>query len=170
MSVAQYGMYVWWRTRGESGVVSGRHVPNDLLGSRIPDHVFVGWMVVGTISAAYNCSWVSEFVDPPRRHRRLFDRISSWIGLCCDRELKVYGKTGDIPVDRYVLFLNIYLTTCHRGLIGQVYYFAMVTNLLIRFIFVWYVPQRASYTRLRSFFFALLEMLRRWQWNFCKPA
>lgn len=49
----------------------------------------------------------------------------------------------------------------------QVYYFAMITNVLIRFVFVWYIPARARNTRLRSFFFAVAEMLRRWQWNFC---
>jgi hypothetical protein len=41
-----------------------------------------------------------------------------------------------------------------------------VTNVLIRFIWVWYIPASASYLRTRSFFFALAEMLRRWQWNF----
>ncbi|KIR29217.1 hypothetical protein I309_01804 [Cryptococcus deuterogattii LA55] len=47
-----------------------------------------------------------------------------------------------------------------------VYYFAMVSNFLIRFIFVWYIPFSSRNVRLRSFFFALAEMLRRWQWNF----
>ncbi len=44
----------------------------------------------------------------------------------------------------------------------------MVTNFVVRFIFIWYIPASAKHTRLRSFFFALLEMLRRWQWNFCE--
>ncbi|WVQ84502.1 hypothetical protein IAT38_006654 [Cryptococcus sp. DSM 104549] len=47
-----------------------------------------------------------------------------------------------------------------------VYYLAMVINFLIRFIFVWYIPQSQTNVRTRSFFFALAEMLRRWQWNF----
>ncbi|ORY33360.1 EXS family-domain-containing protein [Naematelia encephala] len=47
-----------------------------------------------------------------------------------------------------------------------VYYIAIVTNILIRFVFIWYIPASARHTRLRSFFFALAEMLRRWQWNF----
>ncbi|KLT45695.1 EXS-domain-containing protein [Cutaneotrichosporon oleaginosum] len=46
------------------------------------------------------------------------------------------------------------------------YYFAMVTNVLIRFIWVWYIPHHAELTKLRSFVFAMCEMLRRWQWNF----
>lgn len=30
-----------------------------------------------------------------------------------------------------------------------------------------YIPFSSRNVRLRSFFFALAEMLRRWQWNFC---
>lgn len=44
----------------------------------------------------------------------------------------------------------------------------MFTNLVIRFFWVFYIPQKGSHIRLRSFFFAIAEMLRRWQWNFCK--
>ncbi|WVF72993.1 hypothetical protein IAT40_007811 [Kwoniella sp. CBS 6097] len=47
-----------------------------------------------------------------------------------------------------------------------VYYLAMITNFLIRFVFIWYIPYSTKHVRLRSFFFALAEMLRRWQWNF----
>lgn len=47
-----------------------------------------------------------------------------------------------------------------------IYYQAMVTNVIIRFVWVWYIPQSTLAIRPRSFFFALLEMLRRWQWNF----
>ncbi|WWD19646.1 hypothetical protein CI109_104108 [Kwoniella shandongensis] len=47
-----------------------------------------------------------------------------------------------------------------------VYYFAMVSNLFLRFIFIWYIPNSQSHVRTRSFFFAFAEMLRRWQWNF----
>jgi hypothetical protein len=50
----------------------------------------------------------------------------------------------------------------------KVYYLAMFTNLVIRFFWVFYIPQKGSHIRLRSFFFASAEMLRRWQWNFCK--
>ncbi|KAJ9105328.1 hypothetical protein QFC21_001696 [Naganishia friedmannii] len=50
--------------------------------------------------------------------------------------------------------------------IRHYYYVAMVLNVLIRFIWVWYIPASASYLRTRAFFFALAEMLRRWQWNF----
>jgi hypothetical protein len=42
----------------------------------------------------------------------------------------------------------------------------MVTNILIRFIWVWYLPARLQHTHMRSWIFATCEMLRRWQWNF----
>jgi hypothetical protein len=32
-----------------------------------------------------------------------------------------------------------------------------------------YIPNPRVHTNSRSFYFALAEMLRRWQWNFCKP-
>ncbi|WVQ74177.1 hypothetical protein IAR50_003771 [Cryptococcus sp. DSM 104548] len=47
-----------------------------------------------------------------------------------------------------------------------VYYLAMVINVLIRFIFLWYIPASTRHPRTRSFVFAVAEMMRRWQWNF----
>ncbi|KAH7913118.1 EXS-domain-containing protein [Hygrophoropsis aurantiaca] len=46
------------------------------------------------------------------------------------------------------------------------YYFALISNLLIRFIWVLYIPERGPNLTLRTFIAALLEMLRRIQWNF----
>lgn len=40
----------------------------------------------------------------------------------------------------------------------------MVINVIIRFIWVWYIPQSSVRVRVRSFFFALLELLRRFLW------
>ncbi|QRW04806.1 xenotropic and polytropic retrovirus receptor 1 [Ceratobasidium sp. AG-Ba] len=46
------------------------------------------------------------------------------------------------------------------------YYIAIITNVVIRFIWVWYIPTGGLSAGIRSFLFALLEMLRRIQWNF----
>ncbi|OBZ67468.1 Phosphate transporter PHO1 [Grifola frondosa] len=46
------------------------------------------------------------------------------------------------------------------------YYVAIITNILIRFIWVLYIPQRGPDFVLRTFIAGMLEMLRRWQWNF----
>lgn len=41
-----------------------------------------------------------------------------------------------------------------------------ISNIVVRFIWVWYIPYSTRWVRLRSFAFATMEMLRRWQWNF----
>ncbi|KAF9060165.1 EXS family-domain-containing protein [Rhodocollybia butyracea] len=47
------------------------------------------------------------------------------------------------------------------------YYFAIISNLLIRFIWVIYIPSSSAPNfYLRLFIAGFLEMLRRWQWNF----
>jgi len=47
------------------------------------------------------------------------------------------------------------------------YYFAIISNVLIRFIWVIYIPSGSTPdTYLRLFIAGFLEMLRRWQWNF----
>lgn len=46
----------------------------------------------------------------------------------------------------------------------------MITNVAIRFVWIWYLPVRHVHANTRSFIFAIAEMLRRWQWNFCEWA
>ncbi|GLB42048.1 putative EXS family protein [Lyophyllum shimeji] len=46
------------------------------------------------------------------------------------------------------------------------YYIAIVTNVLIRFIWVIYIPTRGPNMFMRAFIGGVFEMLRRWQWNF----
>lgn len=46
------------------------------------------------------------------------------------------------------------------------YYIAIITNVLVRFIWVLYIPTRGPNFVLRTFIAAMLEMLRRLQWNF----
>ncbi|KAJ1311454.1 hypothetical protein OPQ81_009943 [Rhizoctonia solani] len=46
------------------------------------------------------------------------------------------------------------------------YYIAIVTNLVVRFIWIWYIPSGGLPAGTRGFIFAILEMLRRVQWNF----
>ncbi|WFD07701.1 Xenotropic and polytropic retrovirus receptor 1 [Malassezia vespertilionis] len=52
--------------------------------------------------------------------------------------------------------------------IWPVYYFAMITNVMIRFVWVIFLFGGPASIPLRSFIAALLEMLRRWQWNFIR--
>jgi len=46
------------------------------------------------------------------------------------------------------------------------YYFAMCTNVLLRFLWITYLLPGPMSTPMRAFVVGLLEMLRRWQWNF----
>jgi hypothetical protein len=47
--------------------------------------------------------------------------------------------------------------------------FEQISNLAIRFSWIIYLPHRGLPFDVRSFIVAMLEMLRRWQWNFRKP-
>ncbi|KIR53486.1 hypothetical protein I315_04079 [Cryptococcus gattii Ru294] len=79
----------------------------------------------------------------------------------------IYTCSWDFVIDWSLFRPNAGLLRKDLGYSRRyVYYFAMVSNFLIRFIFVWYIPFSSRNVRLRSFFFALAEMLRRWQWNF----
>lgn len=81
----------------------------------------------------------------------------------------IYTSTWDIVVDWSLLRPRSNLLRKDLGYSNTfVYYWASVTNILIRFIWVWYIPEIKSYSRLRSWIFAMMEMIRRWQWNFCK--
>ncbi|THH00485.1 hypothetical protein EW026_g2059 [Hermanssonia centrifuga] len=46
------------------------------------------------------------------------------------------------------------------------YYIAIVTNVLIRFIWVFYIPVQGPNFMIRTFIAGMLEILRRLQWNF----
>ncbi|CAE6469773.1 unnamed protein product [Rhizoctonia solani] len=46
------------------------------------------------------------------------------------------------------------------------YYIAIVINVILRFIWIWYIPSGGLPAGTRAFMFAVLEMLRRVQWNF----
>ena len=41
---------------------------------------------------------------------------------------------------------------------------------MIRFVWIIYLPHRGPQFEVRAFIVAMLEMLRRWQWNFRKPS
>jgi len=43
-----------------------------------------------------------------------------------------------------------------------------VSNTVLRFLWVIYMPEGGPSVLVRTFMVAFLEMLRKWQWNFCK--
>ncbi|KAK4685855.1 hypothetical protein P7C73_g4278, partial [Tremellales sp. Uapishka_1] len=102
--------------------------------------------------------------------RRIGSKNTDWsfiIWILAATASSVYTSSWDIVVDWSLLRPNSKLLRPDLGYGNRyVYYFAMVTNVFIRFIFIWYIPYSTRIVKTRSFIFALLEMLRRWQWNF----
>ncbi|KAG6840695.1 hypothetical protein C0991_004997 [Blastosporella zonata] len=82
----------------------------------------------------------------------------------------IYASTWDLLMDWSVLRLRARYPLLRQELIYTntipSYYFAIVTNVLIRFIWVIYIPNDGPSMYLRTFIGAFLEMLRRLQWNF----
>ncbi|KAH0580784.1 hypothetical protein H2248_011943 [Termitomyces sp. 'cryptogamus'] len=82
----------------------------------------------------------------------------------------IYASTWDLLMDWSVLRPRGQYPLLREELIYSdsipLYYFAMITNVLIRFIWVIYIPHNGPSMYLRTFICALLEVLRRWQWNF----
>lgn len=48
--------------------------------------------------------------------------------------------------------------------------FKQISNTVIRFSWIMYLPSSGPPFQLRTFIVAMLEMIRRWQWNFRKPS
>ncbi|KAJ7185649.1 EXS family-domain-containing protein [Mycena filopes] len=73
-------------------------------------------------------------------------------------------------MDWSIFRLNVHYPLLRKELVYTnhiyLYYFAIISNTLIRFIWVIYIPTRGPDMILRTFIGGSLEMLRRWQWNF----
>ncbi|KAJ7683000.1 EXS-domain-containing protein [Mycena rosella] len=81
-----------------------------------------------------------------------------------------YALTWDLLMDWSILRLHVQYPLLRQQLVYTnhiyLYYFAIISNTLIRFIWILYIPARGPDIILRTFIAALFEMLRRWQWNF----
>ncbi|WFD29677.1 Xenotropic and polytropic retrovirus receptor 1 [Malassezia sp. CBS 17886] len=84
----------------------------------------------------------------------------------------VFTCSWDLTMDWNLLQPNAKYPLLRSQLAYQsvwpMYYVAMITNVMVRFIWVIYLFGGPASTQLRSFLAALLEMLRRWQWNFIR--
>lgn len=84
----------------------------------------------------------------------------------------LYTCTWDIAIDWNLLQKSSRYPLLRSHLayddIWPMYYVAMVVNIMIRFVWVIYLFGDASSVPLRAFVAAMLEMLRRWQWNFVR--
>ncbi|KIM89689.1 hypothetical protein PILCRDRAFT_193808 [Piloderma croceum F 1598] len=105
------------------------------------------------------------------RHHGVTDRGGSFVLWCLFGAVySIYACTWDFLMDwsffkprsRYPLLRPDLVYTNEIPF----YYFTLVSNVLIRFIWVFYIPERGPSITLRTFIGGMLEMLRRWQWNF----
>ncbi|WVO14281.1 hypothetical protein L204_101913 [Cryptococcus depauperatus] len=96
-----------------------------------------------------------------------YNHVSFFVWIIAATTSASYTCTWDLVVDWSLFRPNSALLRKDRGYSRPfVYYIAMLTNIGVRFIYIWYIPNSHHHIRIRSFFFALAEMLRRWQWNF----
>ncbi|KAJ6588943.1 EXS family-domain-containing protein [Mycena capillaripes] len=104
------------------------------------------------------------------RHRGGQYDASFALWVICNAFYTTYALTWDFLMDwsilrphsRHFLLRQELVYTNHI----LMYYFAIATNTLIRFFWVFYIPVKGPDFMLRSFIAGLLEILRRWQWNF----
>ncbi|KAG8932567.1 hypothetical protein FRC01_013197 [Tulasnella sp. 417] len=68
--------------------------------------------------------------------------------------------------DRHYIAWIFFSTLSSVYTSAWVYYFAIVSNVLVRFVWVIYAPLGPFDNRIRAVIAATLEMLRRFQWNF----
>ncbi|KAF8966563.1 EXS-domain-containing protein, partial [Flammula alnicola] len=82
----------------------------------------------------------------------------------------MYSLLWDLLMDWSVLKLHTEHPLLRPELVYtdhiSMYYFAIITNILLRFIWVIYIPKSGPNMMVRTFIGGFLEMLRRWQWNF----
>ncbi|KAI0918737.1 hypothetical protein AcV5_002647 [Taiwanofungus camphoratus] len=82
----------------------------------------------------------------------------------------LYASSWDFLMDWSVLRPHVRHPMLRSELLYSnrlpLYYLAIVTNVLIRFIWVFYIPESGPNYVIKTFVAAMLEMLRRWQWNF----
>ncbi|KAJ7359367.1 EXS-domain-containing protein [Mycena albidolilacea] len=83
----------------------------------------------------------------------------------------IYALAWDLLVDWSILSLKGQYPLLRKELVYShisLYYFAIVSNALIRFVWIFYIPSPSigPDMMLRSFIGGTLEMLRRVQWNF----
>ncbi|KAK7044716.1 signal transduction protein [Favolaschia claudopus] len=82
----------------------------------------------------------------------------------------LYALSWDFVMDWSILRLDVHYPLLRGELVYSnhiyLYYFAIISNTLIRFIWIFYIPAGGPDMMLRSFIGGSLEMLRRLQWNF----
>lgn len=95
---------------------------------------------------------------------------SSFVAFCFFGIINsLYSLSWDLLVDWSVLRPHARFFFLRDELIYSnwisLYYLSIITNIIIRFMWIIYLPESGPITPIRSFIVALLEVLRRCQWN-----
>ncbi|THH32928.1 hypothetical protein EUX98_g1237 [Antrodiella citrinella] len=98
-------------------------------------------------------------------------RDASFVAWCVfGISYSIYAAAWDLLMDWSLLRPHVNHTFLRSDILYTsavpVYYFAIVSNVLLRFSWVFYIPEKGPNFLLRTFITAMLEVLRRWQWNF----
>jgi hypothetical protein len=97
-------------------------------------------------------------------------RLALWCLFGCI--YSVYTSLWDITMDWSLLQPHARYPYLRDELVYEhywpFYYWAMVTNVILRFGWTIYLLPGPASSLMRIFIIALLEMLRRWQWNFLR--
>ncbi|KAF9010010.1 EXS family-domain-containing protein, partial [Cyathus striatus] len=119
----------------------------------------------------YGSGIISYFFYYMWRHQGINHRGALFVLWCLfNANYSIYASCWDLFMDwsllrvhtRYPFLREEVVYTNHIPL----YYFAIISNVLLRFMWVIYIPQGGPNIQLRTFIAAVFEMLRRWQWNF----
>ncbi|KAJ8503472.1 hypothetical protein ONZ45_g10826 [Pleurotus djamor] len=104
------------------------------------------------------------------RHKQTNTTLALW---CIANTLyAAYASSWDLLMDWSVLRFNaeVKYPLLRPELVYTenipLYYFAIISNVLLRFVWTFYIPARGPNIMIRTFIGGFLELLRRWQWNF----
>jgi len=90
--------------------------------------------------------------------------------LICNTVYSVYSASWDFVMDWSLLrpHAKHFFLRDELGYSNHIYlyYISIVTNVMIRFAWVMYIPEKGPSMLIRTFVVGFLEMLRRVQWNF----
>lgn len=123
-------------------------------------------------AAKYASSILNIFFFFNYRHQGSRGTVAMTLCILFASINSAFTSSWDLIMDWNLLQSNAHYPLLRSHLafedIWPMYYVAMVTNVLIRFIWIIYLFGGPATLTLRSFVAALLEMLRRWQWNFIR--
>ncbi|KAJ7269846.1 EXS-domain-containing protein [Mycena rebaudengoi] len=115
----------------------------------------------------YGAGIVSYFCYFLWRHRGGHHDASFVLWILSNASSATYALVWDFLMDWSIFRPHARNLLLRQDLLYSqpLYYFAIASNTVIRFLWVLYIPRKGPDMMLRSSFVGFLEVLRRWQWN-----